>query len=254
MRELIFHEDSLFDGIVTHSRFTPFAHHFKYGATYFWFDIEKFCNQFFFKKNKFSLFSFYENDHGKKNENKVLYKSIINNLRLSKNIKINSIKVLCLPRILGYVFNPISIFICFDKNREPKIIIFEVNNTFNERHSYYCKVIGKGNDYNFKKKLYVSPFFKVEGFYKISFRLLKDKIFLNIDYKVKNKRVFNACFKGKALKLDSKNLLIIFLKKIFQNVKITSGIYFQALKLYLKGAKYIKKPEKPKNDFTSINL
>ena len=254
MKQLIFHEDCLFEGIVTHSRFKPFAHHFKYDATYFWFDINKFCNTFFFRKNKFSLFSFYENDHGKKNEKKVLYNSIIKNLELSKNIKVNSIKVLCLPRILGYAFNPISIFICYDKFEEAKIIIFEVNNTFNERHSYYCKVVGKSNEYNFRKKLYVSPFFKVEGFYKISFKLVKEKIFLNIDYKVNKKKVFNACFKGRALRLDSKNLLTIFFKKIFQNVKITSGIYFQALKLYLKGAKYIKKPTKPRKDFTPINL
>ena len=254
MSELIFHEDTLFEGIVTHSRFKPFIHHFKYDATYFWFDINKFCDQFFFKKNRFSLFSFYENDHGQKNKKKVLYKSIIKNLKLSKDIKINSIKVLCLPRILGYAFNPISIFICYDKLEKPKIIIFEVNNTFNERHSYYCKVVEKKKDYNFRKKLYVSPFFKVEGFYKISFKLIKKKIFLSIDYNVKNKKVFNACFKGNAVKLDSKNLLIIFFKKIFQNIKITSGIYFQALKLYIKGAKYIKKPTKPNKDFTPTNL
>lgn len=250
MREIIFHEDSLFEGVVTHSRFKPFVHHFKYDATYFWFDIDQFCNRLVFKKNKFSLFSFYENDHGKKNENKVLYESIIKNLKLAKNIEIKSIKILCLPRILGYAFNPISIFVCYDKLKEPRIIIFEVSNTFNERHSYYCKVIEENSVYNFRKKLYVSPFFKVEGYYKVFFKLVKKKIFLNIDYKINDEKVFSASFIGNALKLNSKNLTIIFFKKVFQNLKVTMGIYFQALKLYFKGAKYIKKPNKPEKDFT----
>ncbi len=254
MNEIIFHEDSLFEGVVTHFRFKPFTHHFKYDATYFWFDIDQFCDQLFFKKNKFSLFSFYENDHGKKNENKVLYNSIITNLRLVKNTQIRSIKILCLPRIIGYVFNPISIFICYDNLKKPKIVIFEVSNTFNERHSYYCKVVRKNGIYNFRKKLYVSPFFKVEGSYKILFKLVKNKIFFKVDYTINNEKVFSASFTGNALKLNSKNLIIIFFKKFFQNLKVTSGIYFQALKLYLKGAKYIKKPTKPKRDFTYTNL
>ena len=76
-------------------------------------------------------------------------------------------------------------------------------------------------------------------------RLVKNKIFFKVDYTINDEKVFSASFTGNALKLNSKNLIIIFFKKFFQNLKVTSGIYFQALKLYLKGAKYIKKPTKP---------
>ena len=108
------------------------------------------------------------------------------------------------------------------------------------------------NFFFFKKKLYVSPFFKVKGVYKIKLKMINKKISLNIDYEVGRKRVFSASFSGKALQLNSKNLIKVFLKKMLQNIKITFGIYFQALKLFIKGAKYIKKPTKPINDFTVV--
>ena len=139
MEKLTFHKDCLFDGIVNHSRKDPFTHNFNYNATYFWFDINNFQESLLFKKNKFALFSFYENDHGKKNVKEELFKNLTRNLKY-KNSRIEYIKVLCLPRILGYSFNPISIFICFDKVKKARFAIFEVNNTFNERHSYYCNV------------------------------------------------------------------------------------------------------------------
>ncbi len=253
MKNIIFQEDSLFEGIVTHTRISPFIHKFKYYVTYFWFDIKNFKNFFLFKKNKFSLFSFYENDHGsEKNYKNGLYEHLLKNIQSFPNLKVNFIKMFCLPRILGYSFNPISIFICYDKSKKAKIAIFEVNNTFNERHAYYCKILNKDGVFYFKKKLYVSPFFKVRGFYKINLKVNKNKISLLINYEVRKKNVFSASFFGKARKLTSSNLIKVFLRNMLQNMKITFGIYYQALKLYLKGAKYIKKPFKSTNKISSI--
>ncbi len=251
MNKITFHKDCLFNGIVTHSRTDPFIHNFSYDATYFWFDIKNFQESLLFKKNRFTMFSFYENDHGQKNIKEELFKNITKNLKY-KNLRIDYIKVLCLPRILGYSFNPISVFICFNKAKKAIFVIFEVNNTFNERHSYYCRIEDKSGEFYFKKKLYVSPFFKVQGYYKIKLKIINEKIFLKIDYEVKKKKIFSANFSGKAMELNYKNLMKIFFMKMLQNIKITSGIYFQALKLFIKGAKYIKKPIKPINDFTTI--
>ncbi len=252
MKEIEFSENKIFEGIVTHERLKPFSHKFKYYASYFWFDIKKFEGNFLFKKNKFSLFSFYEKDHGELNVNyPKLYDSITKKLKVFEKLKISYVKVLCLPRILGYSFNPISVYVCYNKHKKPKVVIFQVNNTFNERHSYYCK-IGLGDYFFFEKKFYVSPFFKVTGFYKIKLKLISKRVTLAIDYEVKKKKVFSARFVGKGVTMNSKNLIRFFFKNIFQNIKITFGIYFQALKLFIKGAKYIKKPFKPNNDFTAI--
>lgn len=253
MNKISFLKDTLFDGVVKHSRTQPFNHSFKYYATYFWFDIKNFRNFILFKKNRFSLFSFFENDYGEKKKNKnCLYQNIKENSHILSKNDIHSVRILCLPRIFGYSFNPISIFVCYDKLKKAKIVVFEVSNTFNERHSYYCKILKKQNFFFFKKKLYVSPFFDVRGFYKINLQLTKGDVLVNIDYDVDKKNIFKASFYGKALNLNSKNLLKVFLRNGLQNVRITLGIYFQALKLYIKGAKYIKKPEKPNNNFTSI--
>ena len=149
MNQIIFHDDSLFEGVITHVRISPFIHGFKYYATYFWFDIKNPSENFLFRKNKFSLFSFNEKNHGEVKTNDSLYTSIISNLRKINNIKIDQIKILCLPNILGYSFNPISVFIGFDKLKKAKIAIFEVNNTFNERHSYYCQILKKNEFFFF---------------------------------------------------------------------------------------------------------
>ena len=252
MGRIEYQKDCLYQGIVTHSRFEPFRHSFKYKLTYFWFDIKNFKNFFLFKKNKFSLFSFFENDHGPKKSKEYFDKILKNKLKEEINESIDDIKGLCLPRILGYVFNPISIFVCYNK-RKPKVIIFEVSNTFNERHAYLCNVKRYNREFSMKKSFYVSPFFNVEGKYKINFSIDRHFVNLFIVYELKKKKVFEASFKGKAMNFSEINLLRVFLLRLFQNLKVTFGIYFQALKLFLKGASYIPKPNKNRNFFTVIN-
>ena len=189
MGRIEYQKDCLYQGIVTHSRFEPFRHSFKYKLTYFWFDIKNFKNFFLFKKNKFSLFSFFENDHGPKKSKEDFDKILKNKLKEEIKESIDDIKGLCLPRILGYVFNPISIFVCYNK-RKPKVIIFEVSNTFNERHAYLCNVNRYNREFSMKKSFYVSPFFNVEGKYKINFSIDRHFVNLFIVYELKKKKSF----------------------------------------------------------------
>ena len=253
MGKIEFQKDCLYQGIVSHSRLEPFSHSFKYKLTYFWFDVKHFKNFFFFKKNKFSLFSFFENDHGPKKSKDYFDKILENKLKEQFAEGIESIKGLCLPRVLGYVFNPISIFVCYDKKKQAKVIIFEVSNTFNERHAYFCFINKNSNVFSMKKAFYVSPFFNVEGKYKINFSIDRHFVNLFIIYESKKKKVFKASFKGKAMNISEFNLFKVFLLRLFQNLKVTYGIYFQALKLFLKGASYIPKPNKNRDFFTVIN-
>ena len=227
-----FEENLLFSGIVSHERIKPFKHSFKYNVTYFWFDINISEKYKLLKKNKLSLFSFFDKDHGPvKPKVECLYRY--------------------LTRTIGYVFNPISVFLIYDYKNIPVRIVFEVSNTFGERHAYVCKVNTKGV-YYLNKVLYVSPFFKTEGKYKIQFNIKKKVINLLIFYNVNNIRVFKASFIGNSKKMSEFNLLTLFFSNMFQNFKVTFGIYIQALKLWLKGAKYINKPNKPKNFITRI--
>ena len=253
MGRIEYQKDCLYQGVVSHSRLEPFKHSFKYKLTYFWFDIKNFKKFFFFKKNRFSLFSFFENDHGPKKSKEYFDKILKNKLKEEIAESIESVKGLCLPRILGYVFNPISIFVCYNKKKQPKAIIFEVSNTFNERHAYFCYINKNSKDFLMKKVFYVSPFFKVDGKYKISFSINRHFVNLFISYEFKKKKVFEASFRGKAMNISEVNLLKVFLLRLLQNLKVTFGIYFQALKLFLKGASYISKPIKNKKFFTIVN-
>ncbi len=240
--------NTLFDGIVFHKRYKPFEHSFKYKFCYFWFSLN-FRNKFrFFKKNKFALFSFYDNDHGEVGKNNI---NFLEHLKKKfkhegeKNIK--DVKAFCLPRILGYVFNPISVFVCFEKNNRASAVIYEVSNTFNERHSYYCKINKKNH---IKKRFHVSPFFNIKGNYTITFNISRSLVDLFIIYKVNGEKIFEASFIGRSMKMNDKILLKVFFKNFFQNLKATLAIHIQALKLFIKGAKYIPKPKKPKKFFS----
>ncbi len=243
----------MFRGTVNHTRFLPLKHNFKYKVTYFWFDIKNKNKSIFFKKNGLSLFSFFEKDHGPKKKEKKLFRLISNQLYSISIKNIKYIKILCLPRILGYVFNPISIFVCYDSKKIPKAIIFEVCNTFNDRHAYVCPIQKKNNVFKMKKKLYVSPFFNVEGLYKINFSIEREFVNLFIVYEIKKKKVFEASFKGKYIAMSELRILKVFFSSISQNVKVTLGIYYEALKLFLKGASYINRPKKNKNFFSMIS-
>tara|TARA_B100001057_G_scaffold83594_1_gene79313 strand:- start:1257 stop:2021 length:765 start_codon:yes stop_codon:yes gene_type:complete len=249
-RKILKHcENKVFTGIVSHTRHKPFKHTFKYKLTYFWFDINYSDSSFLFKKNKFSLFSFYEQDHGPvKKITKNLTEYFNKKVSLKKK-KIKRIQAFCLPRMLGYVFNPISIFLLYNYRDIPEKIIFEVSNTFGERHAYLSEFKNIG-EYTLKKKLYVSPFFKTEGKYKICFKINKNFVNLIIFYEINNKKVFEASFIGKSANMSNINLIKIFFKNIFQNPKVTLGIYIQALKLWFKGATYINKPKEPKDFIT----
>ena len=253
MGKITFVDNCLFEGLVMHKRFRPFKHSFKYKITYFWFDIFKIKNFFLFKLNKISLFSFFDKDHGPIKEKRSLLRYFKKELKKKSINDVVFIKAMCLPRIIGYAFNPISVFVCFNTNKKASAIIFEVSNTFRERHAYLCRIKKGNKNYFFiNKKLYVSPFFKVEGNYKIKFSVDRSLLHLFIIYEIKNQKVFEASFIGNFKDMTEFNLLKVFFLRTVQNIKVTFGIYIQALKLFVKGAKYIKRPRKNKNFFSFI--
>ncbi len=252
MKKINYVKNKIFNGVVRHTRYFPFSHTFTYKISYFWFSVNNFENFFFFKRNKLSIFSFFDNDHGEI-ENKGSIEDFIKKKLKKVNIKFSEIKIFCLPKIFGYNFNPISIFILFDVQNIPSGIIFEVNNTFKERHLYFSKIIKNQTNFNFDKEFYVSPFFEVKGKYNVNFEINDKKILLDVKYLIDKKKVFEASFFGKSEDMNETNLLRRFFSISSQNIKVTSGIYIQALKLFFKGAKYINRPKISKTKFTIIN-
>ena len=161
----------IYTGKVIHKRFKPKKHFFRYNVFSLFLDldeIKEISNKInLFSYNKFNLISFYNKDHGDR-DGSSLQDWVKKNLKLSgiktENIKI---KLLCYPRILGYVFNPLSIFFVYDKNYSLISILYEVKNTFGEQHTYVFKTNSKSKvlKNNCKKKFYVSPFMDLKSTY-----------------------------------------------------------------------------------------
>ena len=246
----------IYTGFVTHRRFKPKRHFFSYKTFSLLIDlneVEDLGRKIkFFSYNKFNVLSFYDSDHGPR-DGSSLVKWVKKTLAKSKiNIESGSVKLLCFPRFFGYVFNPLSIFYCYDENSQLKAILYEVKNTFNEQHTYVFPVSPSSNLILHKcdKKFYVSPFIEMKTFY--NFRLSKPGNDINIFIKQADIEgiLLIACQVGKRLEFNSKNLFFQFLKHPLMSFKIILAIHFEAFRLWSKGVKYVKKITKIKNNFT----
>ena len=149
----------IYSGLVTHERFKPKKHFFSYKTFSLLIDLNEIEDLEkkikFFSYNKFNILSFYSIDHGNR-DGSSLIKWVKNTLKKSKiNFKLGKIKLLCYPRFFGYVFNPLSIFYCYDKNLNLKVIFYEVKNTFNEQHTYLFRCLDSSN------LIVISPIYKL---------------------------------------------------------------------------------------------
>jgi len=247
---------SIYNGAVIHKRFKPIKHFFKYNVFSLLIDLSELEDLDkrikFFSFNRFNLVSFYEKDHGHRDGSSLvewIKKNLDENNINSKDIKI---KLLCYPRIFGYVFNPLSVFFIYDSSKKLISILYEVKNTFGEQHTYIFKVKDDANlfQHNCSKKFHVSPFIEMNCNY--FFRILKpgEKISVIIDQYQTDEKILYASQDGKRVDFTSKELLKSYLKHPLMTFKIISAIHYEAFKLWTKGIKFIKKKLKIKNNIT----
>ncbi len=250
---------SIYTGTVIHKRFKPKVHSFKYKVFSFLIDLSELDflekNLKLFSYNKFNILSFYSKDHGPR-DGSPLKDWVINNLE-KNNIETKDIqiKLLCYPRIFGYVFNPLSVFYVYNKNLDLISIFYEVKNTFGEQHTYIFKSDKNQNliQHVCKKKFHVSPFIEMNCIY--FFRLLKpgNKISVIIDQNDKEGKILYASQDGVKSELNNYNLIKTYLKHPLMTFKIILAIHYEAFKLWTKGIKFIKKRIKIKNNTTIEN-
>ena len=245
----------IYNGKVIHRRFKPKEHYFKDNVFSLLIDIDELeiiVNKIkIFSYNKFNIISFFDKDHGPRDGTSVK-EWVIKNLKDIgiENNKIQ-IKLLCYPRIFGYVFNPLSVFFIYDESSRLIAILYEVKNTFGEQHTYAFKTEDEKviiNDCS--KKFHVSPFIEMQCHY--YFRVLKpsDKMSVIIDQKDKDGKLLYASQDGKASELNEKNLLTSYISHPLMTFKIIAAIHYEALKLWLKGIKIIKRKFKIKNNLS----
>ena len=164
------------------------------------------------------------------------------------------IRLLVLPRILGYGFNPISVWYCDHADGHTRAVIAEVHNTFGERHSYLL-ASGEGpfayDQVQDKDKCFhVSPFFDLVGRYHFRLSPPETRLRVAIHETRDGTPIIDTVLAAERASLTSSNLLLHVLRMPWMTLKVIAGIHWEALKLWLRGARFHRKPAPPDNEIS----
>ncbi len=235
----------LFTGKVFHRRMTKAQYGFTHRIFYLRFPLTQISKLEIrlFSLNRWNLLSFYTKDHGGR-DGTDLWTWGLERARLAGiQTPISEIVIQTFPRILGFVFNPISLWF-FYAGQEQVAVLAEVNNTFGETHSYF---LPKGTS-SLKKTLHVSPFFQIQGRYDFSFSEddAGEANSTEIRYSRNEQALLTARIWGRALPWTSFNLLRTWLGHPLMTFWIVLLIHWHALVLFLKGVPFFGKNGKTK--------
>lgn len=195
------------------------------------------------------LTSFYPKDLGSRDGNDpfLWVKSILSEYNF--NEEVSNIILITMPRVMGYVFNPISFYLCIDKEFNLLSVLCEVHNTFGEQHNYLCahpdhRPMTKNDSIEAEKVFHVSPFLEREGRYTFRFDLNRDNLNIWIDYynKLGQKQLVTSLV-GHFSVLNKSSLRSTFWRHPLVTMKVIFSIHWQALRLILNGIRHIPKPE-----------
>lgn len=248
---------AIYFGKVMHARLRPKRNAFAYRVFFLRIPLSRLSElaRPLFSVNRWNLFSFHERDHGARDGSAL--ESWIRALLAREGIdNVDGEVVLqAFPRVLGYVFNPVSFWFCHDRAGAVRAILCEVNNTFGESHNYLLahadgRAIAAGETLAARKVFHVSPFLEVRGSYTFRFDEGDDGCRAAIDYGDQHGRLLATAVWGSARALDGRSLLRAFLFYPWMTIGVIARIHMQALRLWLKGVKYVPKPLPPAQETT----
>lgn len=222
-----------------HRRLSPLHHAFKYRVFSMLLDLDELEGLSrrlrLFRWNRAGVTSFQDRDHGKGLGD---LRAWLDSRLAAEGIVADGRKaVLCYPRLFGYVFNPLSVWFCYTKDERLAAIVYEVHNTYDERHTY---VLRAGNDetvvrHGCPKDFYVSPFLSMDCAYNFKIRPPGDDVMVAINETEHGKPILTATFSGKRKPLTDGALLGMLLRHPLMTVKIFAAIHYEAVRLMWKG-------------------
>lgn len=226
---------------VMHKRLFPKVNQFTYGVYYLALPLPA-------EPLPSRLLSFRNKDHGARDGGDVgiWAKSLLKPYGVAAHVE--HMMLITMPRILGYVFNPVSFFLCLDGENQLRAVICEVHNTFGEQHNYLCAradyaPITTDEWLEADKLFHVSPFLPREGHYKFRFSLTGEQLGIWIDYyDTRHNKQLLTSLTGKFSPLNSRSLRQTFWTHPLVTLKVIALIHWQAMKLFSKGIRYIVKP------------
>ncbi len=243
-------------GVTFHGRRGAVKNAFRYGVDYLLLEPEAMgAGPALFSRNRGNLFSVHDSDHGgapKAGRGVTWAREVLAAHGLGRVT--GRILLLAQPRVLGHVFNPVSFWLCHDPNGALCAVIAEVSNTFGDRHSYLChhgdqRPILAEDTLLAQKIFHVSPFQAVTGSYAFRFDIQPERIGIWIDYSNGADGLI-ATLTGARAALTNRAILMACLRRPFGSRRVLGLIHWQALKLFVKGARYRRRPEPPVEEVT----
>jgi hypothetical protein len=251
---------ALYAGTLSHQRLAPRRHRLRYAMFQMLLDLDEapaLARRLrLFSCNRFNLFSHHDRDHGEGRPGAL--RSWVEDLLGEAGIPIKGgrILLLCMPRLLGHVFNPLSIYYCHRRDGSLAAMLYEVNNTFGQRHCYLIEA-RPGEDGEIRqscdKAFYVSPFMDMAMRYEFVLTLPKDRVRTCV--LVRNpagEPVIVANFTGARRDLTDLALLFTAIQYPLVTLKVVAAIRVEAVKLWLKGFRWRSPPPPPPEPVTII--
>ena len=238
----------LLRGHTTHERSMPFTHRFKYGLSMIEVDIDRLdeaaTSSRLFSFERINLFSFRRRDHGDRQDVPLRPWAEEQFAKAGIDLQGGAIRLVTYPRHLFYKFAPISLWLGYGLDGELRGILYEVNNTFGETHTYAATTPdAPRSQHQTDQVFHVSPFFDVSGRYEFTLRDDDKRLSLMVATQTQNGQQHLATIMARKQPLTSAQLLWITLTKPFSTLSVTLAIHWQAFRIWLKGARYHSKPK-----------
>jgi DUF1365 family protein len=255
--------DGLYVGEVVHERFAPRRHRLSYRIFQMLVDVDAapaLARRLkLFSHNRPGLFSLHDKDHGDGGGRPLRAFAEESLTRAGLALPGGQILIQCMPRVLGYVFNPLTLFYCHDPEGRLAAIIYEVHNTFGQRHSYVIQVAPEEGapDHAGKvrqscgKSFHVSPFMGMDMSYHFTIGAPGETVSTVIQgLGPDGKPLIFAGFKGARRPLSDGQLLKLFVTYPLMTLKVTAAIHVEAVRLLLKGLRLKPAPPAPTGPVT----
>ena len=241
----------LYEGEVVHKRLKPVRHELRYRVFSLFLDVDRMAEDCaglnVLGYNRQALMSIHDRDHGRGIDEPIARQ--VRELLREHGLAARAARIfmLCYPRVLGYVFNPLTVYYVFDANGLATAMVYEVNNTFGGRHSYVVPAGDAGPlRQNCDKILNVSPFNASAGHYRFHGNWPDQSLALGILLDTPQGPCLKAYFTGTRRDLNDRTLARAFLAVPFLTFKVIAAIHWEALKLRLKGLRVAARAERKK--------
>ncbi len=239
---------ALYVGRVHHHRFRPRRHRLSYRVFWMLLDLDELDvlahRLRFFSRNRFNIYSFRDADYGDRSGRPL--REQIDGLLAEAGIPWDGgpARLLTMPRILGYAFNPLSTYFCYRKDGCLCAIVYEVHNTFGETHSYVEPVEARCDRVRQTagKAFHVSPFMQMAMTYQFEVEPPGQGVSVAINGDDQEGRIIAASLAGERRELTDGALLRLLATHPLLTLKVTAAIHWQALRLLAKRVPWFTHP------------